>query len=1198
MVVTSYNRQIPNTAALLVVMIGGGLSLLAYSALKRSELAKSKTHLEIASQHRFHNIQRNFRSTRITAPHLHRLEGERLQGLIDDIAKRREKLRLLATAYALKERDSATSDPAKTGDALSGFRFPIKVVSIPDHESRSQWINLDLGETESGRAALLDSVRFDHQVISKPIQLKDGRHVFASIQPVAAPREAESSGFSIQDVKGFLIGIIDTDLFLRDGLINLEDQIDVVIFHRDSGEVWQPVARYDSETKKIDYDDLQEKVAQLKNVGSPASEQTLRLWPQETWMIQCIATPGFFDSHSTQVPGIVLLLGLALSCIVGVYTRTLLARKKQFERLVEQRTSELKEANKKYATEHFLIQTLLQNSPDLIYFKDSHSRFLRASDALVKHLGFQTVDDLIHKTDSDLFSPTESGEYLSDEQRIMATGKPMISKEEFQVSADGKKVWLSTTKAPLYTAEGKAFGVFGISRDITESKQAKEAAESANIAKSDFLANMSHEIRTPMNAIIGMTDLALDTDDQPTQREYLTVLRDSADVLLGIINEILDFSKIEAGKVEIDPIDFDLREEIGTTMKSLGVRAHTKDLELTWHVQPEIPIWVRGDSSRIRQILINLVGNAIKFTEQGEVDLDVQIEAQDELHLRLGFLVRDTGIGIPVEKHGSIFSAFQQADSSTTRDFGGTGLGLAIAKKLVEAMKGRIGVKSELGKGATFHFAIPLQYGQQQASQLQQKPDLEGTSVLLVDDNETNLRILEETLKGWGMSVISTHSAIEAIEKLHTMASEQEALPLVISDVHMPGMDGFQFAASIRDEPELAQCRIILLTSGGRHGDVARSRQLQVACYLIKPAKQSELLSAILTTIHGEPPSKEPKRLSEVDEFPLPKMKILLAEDGLVNQKVALGMLGHWGHEVLVANNGKEAVEFWQRGDFDLILMDVQMPEMNGLEATRRIRQLESKTSQHIPIIAMTAHAMKQDRIRCLESGMDDHIAKPVRKPDLHRALKPFAGAIEQRRIFSRITLTAPSDAAPSDAAPSDVAASDAAPSDAASNALDIQPPTKAESPSQAEPTSQSGALTGRHDAPKGDRFTIKHGTAGGIEGDARDSIFDRELALENLAGDEEMFESLRESAAQEIQSLLIKLCQSIDRGEAVTSQRIAHTMKATAQVVGATRTMKIARQMEYAARDNDLQEAASGLEPLSVAIAELLQKLEAENER
>ncbi|MDG2220880.1 MAG: response regulator [Rubripirellula sp.] len=1182
MVAPSYDRKIPNIAACVVVLVGGVLSLLAYSALTRTELAKSNAQLEIASQHRFYNFQRIFRSTRITAPHLYRLEGERLQNLLDDIAKRRENPRLLATAYALKQDDTAKSGTSKAADALSEFRFPIKFVSTPRDEDRSKWIDLDLGETSNGRTAMLDSMQLDRQIISKPIQLDDGTHVFTTIQPIAAPQEGEASSLSNQDLKGFLIGIIDADRFLQDGLIHLNDQIDVAIFHRDSGEVWQPVARYESEAKIVHYDDFQATVAQPSDVDSPTSkQQTLGLSPQNQWMIQCLATPGFIDSHTTQLPVIVLLLGLTISSIAGGYTRTLLTRKQQIERLIERRTSQLKEANEKYAVEHFLIQTLLQNSPDLIYFKDSSSRFVRASDALVKHLGFQSVDDLIHKTDSDVFEPLESGEYLSDEQHIMATGKPMISKEEYQVSADGKKVWLSTTKAALYTAEGEIFGVFGISRDITESKQAKEAAESANVAKSDFLANMSHEIRTPMNAIIGMTDLALDTDDHQTQREYLTVLRDSADVLLGIINEILDFSKIEAGKVEIDVVDFDLREEIGTTMKSLGVRAHIKDLELTWHVQPEIPIWIRGDSSRIRQILINLVGNAIKFTEQGEVDLDVQIETQDELQLQLRFLVRDTGIGIPTEKHSPIFSAFQQADSSTTRDFGGTGLGLAIAKKLVEAMEGRIWVESELGKGATFHFTIPLQYGQQQASQLQQRPDLKGTSVLLVDDNETNLRILHETLTGWGMSVVSARSAIEAIEKLHSIANKQENFPLVISDVHMPGMDGFQLAASIRDEPQLAQCRIILLTSGGRHGDIARSQQLQVACYLIKPAKQSELLSAILTTIHGEPPSTERKTPSPVDEFPLPKMKILLAEDGLVNQKVALGMLGYWGHEVIVANNGKEAVTLWQREPFDLILMDVQMPEMNGLEATQRIRQLECETSQHIPIVAMTAHAMKQDRIRCLEAGMDDHIAKPVRKPDLHQALNPFTGAIEQQRLSNRMPAPGNADAPPANPNP---------------KPPNPNPPNP-NPPNQAQPSTEFNALPPRPNNPTGDLSTLKPGRTGRIECDDRDPVFHRESALENLAGDEQMFENLRGSAAQEIQALLIKLCQSIDQDDAVTSQRLAHTMKATAHVVGAIRTMNIALRIEHAARDNELQRAASGLEPLSIAIAELLQQLKSKSD-
>ena len=331
----------------------------------------------------------------------------------------------------------------------------------------------------------------------------------------------------------------------------------------------------------------------------------------------------------------------------------------------------------------------------------------------------------------------------------------MIGKEERQVRADGRTVWLSTTKAPLQTSDGEIVGIFGISRDITEAKEAKEAALAANEAKSDFLANMSHEIRTPMNAIIGMTELALETDDQRTAKEYLGVVRESAESLLAIINQMLDFSKIEAGKLELESVNFDLREEIGSTMKSLGVRAHEKDLELTWHVNPDVPVWVQSDSLRLRQMLINLVGNAIKFTEQGEVGLDVNIESQDESSLVLHFAVSDSGIGIPKDKHNQIFSAFEQGDMSTTRQYGGTGLGLAITSRIVEVMGGRVWLESETGKGSTFHFAIPLEYGRNQSPTLEQLPDLSGMSVLLVDDNETNLRILQETLGSWGMDVQS-----------------------------------------------------------------------------------------------------------------------------------------------------------------------------------------------------------------------------------------------------------------------------------------------------------------------------------------------------------------------------------------------------------------------------------------------------------
>ncbi len=375
------------------------------------------------------------------------------------------------------------------------------------------------------------------------------------------------------------------------------------------------------------------------------------------WSIESVATDGYLTAAKASLPTIVLLLGLFLSAVLAGYAKTLLGRKQEVERLIVQRTAELEEANEKFAVEHFLMNTLLAHSPDLIYFKDSDSRFLRISDTLARHLGVDSAEDLIQKSDSDVFEGDQSGEYLADELRIMSSGEPLIGKEERQVSSDGRTVWLSTTKAPLRTSDGEIVGIFGISRDITDTKKAKEAAEAANEAKSDFLAIMSHEIRTPMNAIIGMTELALESDDPRTANEYLGVVRESAESLLAIINQMLDFSKIEAGKLELESLSFDLREEIGSTMKSLGVRAHEKDLELTWHVTPDVSDWVQGDSVRLRQMLVNLVGNAIKFTDKGEVGLDVKIESQDESGMVLHFAVSDSGIGIPKEKHDQIFVA-------------------------------------------------------------------------------------------------------------------------------------------------------------------------------------------------------------------------------------------------------------------------------------------------------------------------------------------------------------------------------------------------------------------------------------------------------------------------------------------------------------------------------------------------------------
>jgi signal transduction histidine kinase/CheY-like chemotaxis protein len=581
----------------------------------------------------------------------------------------------------------------------------------------------------------------------------------------------------------------------------------------------------------------------------------------------------------------------------------------------------------------------------------------------------------------------------------MRTGIPLIDKEEHPQWATGGDAWVSTTKMPLRNDDGTVMGTFGISHDITELKrneaalrQAKEAAESANRAKSEFLANMSHEIRTPMNAIIGMTELVLDTELTATQRDYLATVAESADSLLAIINEILDFSRIEAGRIELVIVPFGLREEIGDTMKSLSTRAHDKHLELAWHVHRDVPDLLTGDPSRLRQIILNLVSNAIKFTDAGEVLLDVDVDSLTDERVRIHFSVKDTGAGIPADKLDTIFQAFEQADSSTTRRFGGTGLGLAISSTLVNLMGGKIWVESQLGKGSTFHFIVEfgLDAGRDVETTGVQMQSLQGLRVLVVDDNPTNRRILEEILTNWEMLPTAVASAAQALEVMRQMHASGEGVSLVLTDVHMPVMDGFRLAEQIRQTPEFVDTQIIVLTSGGRADDSARCEELDVSAELIKPVKQSELLNAIISAVAPSAGRQAPLVAEFGKDRGAASLCVLLAEDGLANQKLAIGLLKHWGHQVRVANNGREAVELWQAQAFDLILMDLRMPEMDGLQATRRIRQFEQETGGHIPIIAMTAHALKGDREICLAAGMDGYVAKPVRRQELYDAIRPF----------------------------------------------------------------------------------------------------------------------------------------------------------------------------------------------------------------